>query len=77
MWMFIPRFGQLSRFMFRYKQNLKSLGYGEEHLKSLNAVYYDNYDLHILLNLLANTSGVAPAIAAIAQFDQVSNIYSS
>ena len=71
MWMFIPNCGKLSRFMSRYKKNLKSIGYIEENLEHLNGVYYHNYDLHLLLNLLANGSGIAPAIAAIAQFDKV------
>ena len=69
--MFIPSCGKLSRFMSRYEKNLKSHGYGENKLGTLNNVYYDNYDLHLLLNLLANSSGVAPAVAAIAQFDKV------
>ena len=57
--------------MSSYKKNLKSIGYNEENLGHLNRVYYDNYDLHLLLNLLANSSGIAPAIGAIAQFDKV------
>jgi hypothetical protein len=73
MWMFIPSCGKLSRFMSRYKRNLKSIGYKEENLEHLNGVYYQNYDLHLLLNLLANGSGIAPAIAAIAQFDKVNH----
>ena len=68
--MFIPTVGQLSRFMSRYKKSLKSAGY-EENLKSINLVYFHNYDLHLLLNLLANSSGVATALATIAQFDKV------
>ena len=77
MWMFIPTFGKLSRFMSNYKQSLKSAGYDEEHLGAINAVYYHNYDLHLLLNLLANSNGVAPAIATIAQFDKVlTSVYS-
>ena len=59
--------------MSRYKKNLKSAGYKETSLGYLNRVYYDNYDLHLLLNLLANNSGIAPAVAAIAQFDKVGN----
>lgn len=71
MWMFIPSCGKLSRFMGRYKRNLKSGGYTEDDLVNINGVYYHNYDLYLLLNLLANGSGVAPAIAAIAQFYKV------
>ena len=71
MWMFIPSCGKLSRFMGRYKRNLKLVGYTEDDLGSINGVYFHNYDLYLLLNLLANGSGVAPAIAAIAQFDKV------
>ena len=58
--------------MSRFKKNLKLLGCSEEFLGNLNRIYYHNYDLHLLLNLLANGSGLAPALAAIAQFDQVS-----
>ena len=57
--------------MSLFKKNLKLLGCSEEFLENLNRIYYHNYDLNLLLNLLANGSGVAPALAAIAQFDQV------
>eukprot|EP00092_Neocalanus_flemingeri_P023673 GFUD01025675.1.p1 GENE.GFUD01025675.1~~GFUD01025675.1.p1 ORF type:complete len:440 (+),score=100.43 GFUD01025675.1:24-1322(+) len=69
-WMFVPSCGKFSRFMSRYKNCMKCAGMGEDNLASLNRVYYHNYDLHLLLNLLANSSGIAPAVAAIAQFDE-------
>ena len=40
----------------------------------LSRIYYDNWDLELLLNLLATGSGVAPALAIIALFDQVSAV---
>ena len=40
-------------------------------LGDLYDIYYDNRDLRLLLELLATSSGVAPAIAIITLFDKV------
>ena len=40
-------------------------------LGDLYDIYYDNRDLRLLLELLATSSGVAPAIAIMTLFDKV------
>ena len=43
-----------------------------EVLGDLYDIYYNNRDLRLLLELLATSSGVAPAIAIMTLFDNVS-----
>ena len=43
-----------------------------EVLGDLYDIYYNNRDLRMLLDLLATSSGVAPAIAIMTLFDKVS-----
>ena len=40
-------------------------------LGDLDSLYYNNWDLKLLLDLLSVNSGVASSIAIIAQFDKV------
>ena len=40
-------------------------------LGDLYDIYYDNRDLRLLLELLATSSGVAPAICLFSIFDKV------
>ena len=44
----------------------------KEILGDLYDIYYNNRDLRMLLDLLATSSGVAPAIAIMTMFDKVS-----
>ena len=43
-------------------------------LGELYHIYYNNRDLRLLLNLLATSSGIAPAIAIMTLFDKVMQI---
>jgi hypothetical protein len=43
-------------------------------LGELYHIYYNNRDLRLLLDLLATSSGIAPAIAIMTLFDKVENI---
>ena len=50
----------------------------KELLGDLYDIYYNNRDLRLLLDLLATSSGVAPAISVMTLFDKVhTNIYLS
>lgn len=75
LWLAIPVFGKLSRLMATYKRNMQaqdtSVGKTDrEILGDLYDIYYDNRDLQLLLDLLATSSGVAPAIAILTLFDK-------
>ena len=75
-WLLFPCFGKLSRVMAAYKYNIKEREKGsgksdEEILGDLYDIYYNNRDLRLLLDLLATSSGVAPAIAIMTLFDKV------
>ena len=43
-------------------------------LGDLDSLYFDNWDLKLLLDLLSVNSGVSSAIAIIAQFDKVCHV---
>jgi len=75
LWILFPCFGKLSRAMEAYRHNMrereKSSGKSDsEVLGDLYDIYYNNRDLRLLLNLLATSSGVAPAIAIMTLFDK-------
>ena len=75
-WLIFPCFGKLSRAMAAYKVNIKerernSGKSDKEILGDLYDIYYNNRDLRLLLDLLATSSGVAPAIAIMTLFDKV------
>ena len=79
LWLLIPGFGKLSRVMSAYKYNMLERSHGSgksdrEVLGDLYDIYYNNRDLRLLLNLLATSSGVAPAIAIMTLFDSVSSL---
>ena len=79
LWLLFPCFGKLSRVMSAYKYNMleraHDTGLSErEVLGDLYDIYYNNRDLRLLLDLLATSSGVAPAIAIMTLFDRVSII---
>ena len=65
--------------MSAYKYNMieRNQGSGKsdrEVLGDLYDIYYNNRDLRLLLDLLATSSGVAPAIAIMTLFDNVSRL---
>jgi len=74
MWLTIPCIGKLSKVMRTYKHNLihnNSAGTSEAVLLGeLYHIYYDNRDLRLLLDLLAASSGIAPAISIMTLFDK-------
>ena len=76
LWLLFPCFGKLSRVMSAYRYNMleRERGTGRTNkqiLGDLYDIYYDNRDLRLLLELLATSSGVAPAIAIMTLFDKV------
>jgi len=75
MWLTFPCFGKLSRLMSTYKANMReragdSMKTDKQLLGDLYDIYYNNRDLRLLLDLLATSSGVAPAIAIMTLFDK-------
>ena len=77
LWILFPCFGKLSRVMSTYRSNMMQRNHGSgksdrEVLGDLYDIYYNNRDLRLLLELLATSSGVAPAIAIMTLFDNVS-----
>jgi len=75
MWLLFPCFGRLSRVMDTYRHNMRARGANEgkhdkEILGDLWEIYYNNRDLRLLLDLLATSSGIAPAIAIMTLFDK-------
>ena len=78
LWLLFPCFGRLSRAMEAYRHNMKEREKNSgmtdsEILGDLYDIYYNNRDLRLLLDLLATSSGVAPAIAIMTLFDKVSH----
>lgn len=73
-WLIFPQCGKLSRLMVIYRQNMRSREGGsksdKELLGDLYDIYYNNRDLRLLLDLLATSSGVAPAISVMTLFDK-------
>ena len=79
LWLLFPCFGKLSRVMSAYKYNMREREgdhsrSDREVLGDLYDIYYNNRDLRLLLDLLATSSGVAPAIAIMTLFDKVIKI---
>eukprot|EP00092_Neocalanus_flemingeri_P024779 GFUD01026868.1.p1 GENE.GFUD01026868.1~~GFUD01026868.1.p1 ORF type:complete len:507 (+),score=114.41 GFUD01026868.1:221-1741(+) len=75
LWLIFPCFGKLSRMMSTYKANMRdragdSTKTDKQLLGDLYDIYYNNRDLRLLLDLLATSSGVAPAIAIMTLFDK-------
>jgi len=75
LWLVLPCFGKLSRVMSAYKHNMRqrckdNQKSDKEVLGDLYDIYYNNRDLRMLLDLLATSSGVAPAIALMTLFDK-------
>ena len=64
--------------MVTYKQNMRAREGKEKTAKELLGgfyeIYYNNKDLRLLLDLLATSSGVAPAISVMTLFDKVVQI---
>ena len=73
-WMLLPRLGKLSSLMVTYKQNMRAregnAKTDEELFGDLYNIFYNNRDLRLLLDLLATSSGVDPAISVMALFDK-------
>jgi len=73
LWLTFPCFGKLSRVMDTYRHNMRERGGNntdKENLGELWDIYYNNRDLRLLLDLLATSSGIAPAIAIMTLFDR-------
>jgi len=75
LWLIFPSIGKLSRVMSTYKQKMldreENQGKSErEVLGEMYDIYYGNRDLRLLLDLLATSSGVAPAIGIMTLFDK-------
>jgi len=74
LWLTFPCFGKLSRLMQTYKgMIMESAKEGQstaEAMGELWEIYYNNRDLRLLLDLLATSSGVAPAISIMTLFDK-------
>ena len=74
-WLTYPKCGKLGKLMMIYKENMRSREDGSksdrELLGDLYDIYYNNRDLRLLLDLLATSSGVAPAISVMTLFDEV------
>ena len=66
-WMAAPNLGKLSSVMHSYRIYLRknensSIVSDQELLGNLNDIYYNNRDLNLLLNLLAESSGLATSL---------------
>jgi len=74
LWLATPCFRELGRVMNTFKRearrNQKEIRTDEELLGDLYHVYYNNRDLKLLLDLLAESSGVAPSIRILSLFDK-------
>ena len=73
LWLSFSGLGTLSRVMRKYRQRLirsKPSGSDKEILGDLWGIYYNNRDLKLLLNLLAESSGIAPSLRIMALFDR-------
>jgi len=73
-WVLFPQLGKLSHLMTAYRRHMRARE-GEnksdkELLGDLYDIYYNNKDLKLLLDLLATSSGVAPAISVMTLFDK-------
>ena len=67
LWLLFPCFGSLSRLMNSYINIKAEKGAG----KGVEDIYNNNLDLRLLLDLLANSSGVPTAISVLTLLDQV------
>ena len=65
LWLVHPHMGCLAKVMDDYKH-----GMNQEYLESLNALYYNNRDLKLLFDLLAQSSGVSLSIKILSLFDK-------
>jgi len=74
-WLSFASLGKLSKVMCKYRLYLRntegkeSLVTNKELLGNLWDIYYNNKDLKLLLNLLAESSGLASALRILALFD--------
>ena len=75
LWLMFAQFGKLSRMMKRYKKIvMKKADKGttkREAMGDIYDIYYNNKDMKLLLDLLATSSGVAPALAVLTILDKV------
>ena len=79
LWLLCPRFGRLATFMRQYEKRLKKAAKNQnpdaepsraELLGEMNEIYYDNYDLRLLLDLLAATTGLSTPLRVMALLDR-------
>ena len=76
LWALLPHLGVLSTFMRAYEKSRRAAQVGmkqddKQILGDLYDIYYHNRDLRLFLELLAVSSGVAPALSVMALFDGV------
>ena len=69
LWLLMPCFGSFSRLMNSYINIKAEKGAG----KGVEDIYNNNLDLRLLLDLLANSSGIPMAISVMTLLDQVSH----
>ncbi len=74
LWLFIPSMSTLGNFMAIYKRETRrcdgSLKSDEELLGELYNVYYTNWDLKLLLDLLAESSGISVSLRIMSLIDK-------
>jgi len=74
LWLTCPCLGKLSRLMRTYRSNMRECAEDgisdRQMLGEVYDIYYTNRDMRLLLDLLATSSGVAPAIAIMMVFDK-------
>ena len=79
LWLLCPRFGRLATFMREYEKLLKKAAMNknaevepsrQELLGEMNEIYYENYDLRLLLDLLAATTGLSTPLRVLSLLDR-------
>ena len=79
LWLLCPRFGRLATFMREYENLLKKAARNkdaeaepsrQELLGEMNEIYYENFDLRLLLDLLAATTGLSTPLRVLSLLDR-------
>ena len=79
LWLLCPRFGRLATFMRQYEKLLKKAARNQDEdlkpsraelLGEMNEIYYENFDLRLLLDLLAATTGLSTPLRVMALLDR-------
>jgi len=69
-WLFLPGFGKLRRILAAYKKTMSNHAWEGE----LDQFYYKNWDVQLLLNLLASSSGLSGPLRSLALIDKDFNM---